>query len=140
MRVSRGRTQESNIPTASMADIAFLLIIFFMVTSIDQPDKTSLKLPKSFERAEIPRGAAFISVDTEGMVRFSSGKDTSQLVQDSEEIYYKAVQLVAFNPTYDFIIKAGKRMEYRYVDELIDALRRAKATSVWLLTEQSTVD
>ena len=139
MRVSRGRTQQSNIPTASMADIAFLLIIFFMVTSIDQPDKTSLKLPKSFQREEIPRGAAFISVDPEGMVRFSAGKEPSQLVQDSEEIYYKAVQLVAFNPQYDFIIKAENRMEYRFVDELIDALRRAKATSVWLLTEQATV-
>ena len=139
MRVSRGRTQQSNIPTASMADIAFLLIIFFMVTSIDQPDKTSLKLPKSFQREEIPRGAAFISVDPEGMVRFSAGKEPSQLVQDSEEIYYKAVQLVAFNPQYDFIIKAENRMEYRFVHELIDALRRAKATSVWLLTEQATV-
>ena len=140
MRISRSRTQASGIPTASMADIAFLLIIFFMITSIDQPDKTSLKLPKSFQREDIPRGAAFISVDAEGMVRFSAGKEPSQLVQDSEEIYYKAVQLVAFNPTYDFIIKAGKKMEYRYVDELIDALRRANATSVWLLTGQSTVD
>lgn len=139
MRVSRGKEQEANIPTASMADIAFLLIIFFMITSIDQPDKTSLKLPISFQREDIPRGAAFISVDTEGMVRFSSGKDVSQLVQDAEEIYYKAVQLVAFNPSYDFIIKAENRMEYRYVDELIDALRRANAKSVWLLTDQATI-
>jgi biopolymer transport protein ExbD len=122
-----------------MADIAFLLIIFFMVTSIDQPDKVSLKLPNSFQREEIPRGAAFISIDPQGMIRFSSGKDTSQLVQDSEEIYYKALQLVSFRPDYDFIIKAEGVMEYRYVDELIDALRRAKAKSVWLLTEQATV-
>ena len=139
MRISRGRTQESNIPTASMADIAFLLIIFFMVTAIDQPDKVSLKLPKSFQREDIPRGSAFISVDMEGMIRFSSGKEPSQLVANADEIYFKAVQLIAFNPNAEFIVKAGGTMQYRYVDEIIDALRRAKSKAVWLLTEQSTV-
>jgi len=138
MRIKREK-DKANIPTGSMADIAFLLIIFFMVTSIDQPDKTSVLLPKSFEREEIPRGAAYISIDRENMIRFTSGQETSQLVANADEIYYKAVQLVAFRPDFEFIVKAEADMEYRYVDEVIDALRRAKAKSVWLLTGQATV-
>ena len=139
MRLKR-EAEKANIPTASMADIAFLLIIFFMVTSIDQPDKTSLLLPKSFNRDEIPRGAAYVSVDQEGMIRFTSGVEPSQLVANAEDIYFKAVQLVAFHPEYEFIVKAEGDLQYRYVDELIDALRRANANTVWLLTGQETVD
>ena len=33
MKVSKKKT-EPEIPTASMADIAFLLIVFFMITSV----------------------------------------------------------------------------------------------------------
>ena len=138
MRIVRKR-DKAYIPTASMADIAFLLIIFFMVTSIDQPDKTSVRLPNSMERVDIPRGAAYVSVDRQGMVRFTAGVEPSRLVSGTEEVYYKALQLVSFNPEIEFIIKAEAKMEYRYVDEIIDALRRAKASSVWLLTLQQTV-
>jgi biopolymer transport protein ExbD len=49
------------------------------------------------------------------------------------------VQLIAFNPNAEFIVKADGTMQYRYVDEIIDALRRAKSKAVWLLTEQATV-
>jgi len=139
MRIRGAKKPDAAIPTASMADIAFLLIIFFMVTAVDQPDKTSVLLPKSYERLEIPRGSAYVSIDREGMIRFTAGTDPSQLVSNADEIYYKAVQLVAFRPDFEFIIKAEADMEYRYVDEVIDALRRAKAKSVWLLTGQQTV-
>ena len=139
MRLKR-EEEKANIPTASMADIAFLLIIFFMVTAIEQPDKTSLHLPKSFNREEIPRGAAYVSVDEQGMIRFTAGVEPSQLVANAEEVYFKAVQLVAFRPEFEFIVKAEGDMEYRYVDELIDSLRRANAKTVWLLTGQETVD
>ncbi|MGB9590400.1 MAG: ExbD/TolR family protein, partial [Candidatus Hydrothermia bacterium] len=39
----REREEEAEIPTASMADIAFLLIIFFMVTTVFAREK-GLKL------------------------------------------------------------------------------------------------
>jgi len=139
MRLKGATKPAAVIPTASMADIAFLLIIFFMVTSIDQPDKTSVMLPKSFEREEIPRGAAYISIDRDQSIRFTAGTEPSKLVGDPEEIHYKAIQLVAFMPDYEFIVKAEADLPYRYVDEIIDALRRAKAKSVWLLTGQQTV-
>jgi biopolymer transport protein ExbD len=43
----KSRTQESEIPTSSMADIAFLLIIFFMVTAVFSATKgLEFKLPK----------------------------------------------------------------------------------------------
>ena len=41
------------IPTATMADIAFLLTIFFILTTATSVDKTYLKLPQAVEREEI---------------------------------------------------------------------------------------
>ena len=50
------------IPTASMADIAFLLIVFFMVTITFEKDKTQVALPKTDLRYEIPKETAYISI------------------------------------------------------------------------------
>ena len=47
MKVLRKEPSEAEIPTASMADIAFLLIIFFMVTTVFSATKgLEFKLPK----------------------------------------------------------------------------------------------
>ena len=47
---------EAEIPTASMADIAFLLIIFFLVSTTMNMDKgLGLTLPAAGEAKEVPR-------------------------------------------------------------------------------------
>ena len=83
----------ASIPTASMADIAFLLIIFFMVTTVFDVDKTSVKLPISFDRAEVPRGAGVIVIaklidpatNTEQITyKFTSGSANSEVIPFSE--------------------------------------------------------
>ena len=48
-RVERTITIKANVPTSSMADIAFLLLIFFMVTTIFKMEEG---LPVSLPRAE----------------------------------------------------------------------------------------
>jgi biopolymer transport protein ExbD len=61
---------ESEIPTASMADIAFLLIIFFMVTAVFSATKgLEFKLPKDDDKAP-PESeeAVFIKVGADGSV------------------------------------------------------------------------
>ena len=57
MRLFREKRIRATIPTASMADIAFLLIIFFMLTTSFSPVKTSVDLPSSVQREEVERDA-----------------------------------------------------------------------------------
>ena len=66
MRLNVRSVQNQGIPTASMADIAFLLIIFFMVTINFEVDKTQVFLPKTTIRLEIPKKAAYISITEAG--------------------------------------------------------------------------
>lgn len=140
MRVSRGRTQASNIPTASMADIAFLLIIFFMVTINFEVDKTQVYLPKTQIRLEIPKKAAYISITEAGQIRVSSGEEISVPVPGAEDVLSFAAGVVATDPTKAFVLKADKNVPYSYVDRVIDALKQAKAEVIYLLSEQETVD
>ena len=130
---------DSSIPTSSMADIAFLLIIFFMVTINFEVDKTQVFLPKTQIREEIPKKAAYISITESGQIRVSGGEEISVPVHP-EDVLSFAADVVARDPQKQFVLKADKSVPYRYVDGVIDSLKQAKASVIYLLSEQETVD
>ena len=80
MKVRKPKQAESYIPTASMADIAFLLIVFFMVTTNITVDRTRVSLPTSMERTEVPKDAAVIAIEESGVVHFSDGEEQSRVI------------------------------------------------------------
>ncbi|HVR30817.1 MAG TPA: biopolymer transporter ExbD, partial [Thermoanaerobaculia bacterium] len=106
MRLRARLTPRAAIPTASMADIAFLLIIFFMVTITFEVDKTQVALPRTHLRYEVPKKAAYVSIDQEGRLRVSSGDEMSALVPGVEDVLSFAAGVVATDPTKAFVIKA----------------------------------
>ena len=140
MRLSVRSTQNQGIPTASMADIAFLLIIFFMVTINFEVDKTTVLLPKTALRLEIPKKSAYISITEAGQIRVSSGEEISVPVPGPEDVLSFATGVVAMDPSKAFVLKAHADVPYSYVDKVIDALKQAKAEVIYLLSEQETVD
>jgi biopolymer transport protein ExbD len=122
-----------------MADIAFLLIIFFMVTINFEVDKTQVFLPKTTVRLEIPKKAAYISITESGQIRVSGGEEISVPVHP-EDVLSFAADVVARDPQKEFVLKADQSVPYRYVDGVIDSLKQAKARVIYLLSEQETVD
>ena len=139
MRLSVRSTQNQGIPTASMADIAFLLIIFFMVTINFEVDKTQVLLPRTTVREEIPKKAAYISITESGQIRVSGGEEISVPVHP-EDVLSFAADVVARDPSKEFVLKADAGVPYRYVDGVIDSLKQAKAQVIYLLSEQETVE
>ncbi|NIA01536.1 MAG: hypothetical protein GWO83_00145 [Bacteroidia bacterium] len=139
MRLRVRSVQNQGIPTASMADIAFLLIIFFMVTINFEVDKTQVFLPKTQIRLEIPKKAAYISITESGQIRVSGGEEISVPVHP-EDVLSFAADVVARDPQKAFVLKADKSVPYRYVDGVIDSLKQAKAEVIYLLSEQETID
>jgi biopolymer transport protein ExbD len=56
MMLDKKRTREAQIPTSSLADIAFLLLTFFLVTtSLDMDKGLQLTLPPKGEVKPIPK-------------------------------------------------------------------------------------
>jgi biopolymer transport protein ExbD len=123
-----------------MADIAFLLIIFFMVTISFEVDKTQVSLPRTEIREEIPKKSAYISVIESGQIRVSAGDEISVPVPGPEEVLSFAAGVVQSDPNKAFVLKADRDVPYRYVDSVIDALKQAKAQTIYMLSEQETVD
>ncbi len=136
----RARKTEGGIFTASMADIVFLLIVFFVLTYNVEVDRTQVKLPKTTVRTNIPKEAAFVSIDKAGVIRVSTGKEMSLPVSSDEEVVTFASNVVAQNPDKEFVIKADGSTKYEYVDRVLDALKQAKAKIIFLLSEQKTVE
>lgn len=140
MRIRSRSTQNQGIPTASMADIAFLLIIFFLLTLNIQVDKTQVELPTTVIRQEPERRSAYISITENGVIRVSSGEEVSVTVPSPADVLSFASTVVAQNPDKEFVLKADKEVPYSYVDQVIDALKQAQARVIYLLSDAETVD
>lgn len=118
-----------------MGDIAFLLIVFFIVTTTFSVDKTKVNLPESIERKATYPEAAIIVIDSDGRVFLSEG-DRNPELRGIEDVTVFALNLVARRPLTQFTIKASKDVEYRYVDRVMEQLRDVNARNISLLTEQ----
>ncbi|MDA2934102.1 biopolymer transporter ExbD [Acidobacteria bacterium AH-259-D05] len=124
------------IPTASMADIAFLLIIFFMLTTSFSPERTTVQLPQSEIRTEVARDAAIIAITEEGTLRFTDGERLAFLLGSPEEIGPLTREIVEFIPDKEFLIKADRLVRYELIDAVLDQLRMNGARRIGLLTER----
>ena len=135
MRIARSRRQfGAVIPTASMADIAFLLIIFFMVTTAYSLDRTPMELPETEEQEQTAKGAALISITRDGQFRFSAGEEDTYQVSDMGALATQIRAVTAANRLHPFVIKADRNVPYRVIDQVLEQLRNARAQDITLLS------
>lgn len=135
MNLRTPQRAESYIPTASMADIAFLLIVFFMVTTTITVDRTEVQLPTSLERTEVPKDAAVIAVEEGGVIHFSDGEQDSRVI-NAPDILPSAAFIMSKNSLKFFVIKADGNAEYRHIDQVMEQLRQASVRNIAMLTQQ----
>lgn len=135
MHVSRSRRLfGSVIPTATMADIAFLLIIFFMVTTAYSRDRTSLDLPETAEQQQAPKGAALIVITADERILFSSGDEDTRPLGGMDELTAAVRSVTGANRLHPFTIKSDRAVKYRVIDAVLEQLRLAGAENVTLLS------
>ena len=135
MRLQRPRRSLTPaIPTASMADIAFLLIIFFMVTTAYSLDRTPMELPHTQQQEQTQKGAAIISITADDVVRFSAGEEDARVVEGLDALAMEIRQVTAANRMHPFLIKADRRVKYGVIDRVLEHLRSAGAENVTLLS------
>jgi biopolymer transport protein ExbD len=115
-----------SIPTASMADIAFLLLVFFMVTTIFKlEDGLPIEMPKAEAGVKVPRErVSHIWIDRSGNI---SVNDKLLAVEQIENVIY--TKLVA-NPALIVAFNVDKRSKFEIVDKVMEELKAANATRV----------
>jgi biopolymer transport protein ExbD len=124
----------SEIPTASMADIAFLLMIFFLVTTTFPKDRgLAIVLPEQGVEAQVSqRNILHLVVQPSGIVDVRRGE--SQQVQQLRPQEIEAVwrQEVTGNPNIIAAVKTHPEAPYRYMIDVLDALHAANAERISL--------
>jgi biopolymer transport protein ExbD len=115
------KASESEIPTSSMADIAFLLIVFFMVTAVFSATKgLEFKLPKDDNKPPEQEEAVFIQV----MANETVFVDCRQMELD-EILPYLEPKLLR-NPEKPVILYTDASAPYKAMIAVYDVLGSAK--------------
>ena len=126
MKINRKTQLESEIPTSSMADIAFLLLIFFLVTTtIDMDKGLGMVLPAEGEEIEInKKNILNCLINSSGNVLL--GGDPVEVRDLSRTVRQK----IAENDKLVISVKAHKASSYKDYIRVIDQLKQANATRV----------
>jgi len=121
MVVEKKKTRSSEIPTSSLADIAFLLLIFFLVTTTIDVDKgIGLVLPPKGETKEIPKkNITNLLVNAEGKVMID--EEPTEIMMIKNIIMNKLTQ----NPNMLVSVKTDENTKYRYYIQVLDQLKQA---------------
>ena len=120
------RFKRGEIPTASMADIAFLLLIFFMVTTtIDMDKGLGIVLPAEGEEIEIKKDNILnCLINSSGNVLL--GGEPIKTKDISKEIRRK----IAENDKLIISVKAHEKTKYSDYIAVIDQLKMANAKRI----------
>jgi len=127
MLLGKKKETDVEIPSASLADIVFLLLIFFLVTtSIDTEKGLDLVLPPPDDtEIEIAKkNIANLFVNAEGLAMLDNEiteiRDISRIIKD--KLYENPLLIVSF--------KTHKDSEYGVYIRVLDELKDAGATRI----------
>ena len=124
--IKKSRRPAQEINSSSMADIAFLLLIFFLVTTTISMDKgISLVLPSEGNELEVNRkNIVNILMNESGKVLLD---DKPTRVNDIRGIVERKI---ARNPNLIFSVQTHPRTKYQDYIRILDQLKEAKATKI----------
>jgi biopolymer transport protein ExbD len=123
----------SEIPSSSLADMAFLLLIFFMVTTVfprEQPRPVEFPDAEATERVPEPRRNTMnIFVERDGNIFINDALIPPQNVRAIVgPMYEENRELVV-------ILRADRDVPYHYVDAVMKELQEARAVRMTFFTD-----
>jgi len=120
------KDRDSEIPMASLADIAFLLLIFFLVTTtIDVDRGIGLTLPAKGEETEVrSKNITNLLINAQGEVLLDNEliniSDVNRLIREK----------IAENPNLIVSVKTDRLTKYDVFVQALDELKVANATRI----------
>lgn len=124
--IKRKRAELKQIPSASMADIAFLLLVFFLVTTTISMDKgLGLVLPAVGEELEVnPKNITNLLIDPTGRVLLDE-----ELVP-LNQLRGKVRTMLNQNSKLIVSVKTAPQTKHQHYVDVIDQLKQAGATRI----------
>lgn len=119
------------MPVSSMADIAFLLLIFFMVSSVLEMEKEiPVNLPES--RISVSETSKYFNIwiDNRGELYLDGKRDNLRNLVSFAQ--YK----ISINADIKALISADKALPFEYVNSAMEALRDAGVYNIVLVSRK----
>ena len=139
MNIRRKRKNLGGIPTASMSDVAFLLLVFFLsTTKFDIKKGLGLILPPASELAEVQKvklkeeNITKVLINREGEILLKTF-DSEELIQ-MNQLESKIRKIVSDNPDMVISLKTDRKSKYEYMVMALDRLQAAGAEKISLST------
>jgi len=125
---------QSKVPTSSMADIAFLLLIFFMTTTIfKMEDGLQISLPRAETAQKQKREMIMrIWINRDGMISIND-----KLV-DVDNVEAIIVTMLQEKPNLIVAFNADDQCPYNVVSDVMDQLKQANAVRVSFTSDPET--
>jgi len=123
----------AEIPSSSMSDIAFLLLVFFLLVSNVDTDKglgVVLPPPGDSEIKLNPKNITMVLVNSSGDVLFND-----EVIQ-VDQIAIRARQLEAGNPNMVFSVQTDRKTKYQDYINVVDQLIAANVKKLALIGTQ----
>ncbi len=125
---------EEFIPLASTADIMFLLMIFFLVTTTFNVEKgINMQLPDTVVQEEVPAENVSIAID-KGDKIYVDGKEANL-----KDVPAMVKGKLAGHPERYVLIKSDQGVKYGLVVDILDELFQVGIHNVALPTEKESI-
>ena len=120
----------SELNITPLLDLAFVLLVIFIITTTPVVNDLDLSLPKAARKEkEAPRKPNYVSVSAEGKVFLNRNQVTP------EELLQQLIELRTVDPDLNVIVRGDSRTRYRKIAVVLDALQQANIAKVDLATE-----
>jgi len=123
---------EDRIPTSSMADIAFLLLVFFLTTTVfDEEIGLQVVLPEKGPEAETevnPKNLLFFLVQPDGSVIVKRGESPAEQRITTRQVEGVMRQALAANANIIGVVQTSPQARYEAMIRVLDGIQSAGAT------------
>ncbi|MFQ5640968.1 MAG: ExbD/TolR family protein [bacterium] len=127
MSRQKKNARATEVPTASLADIAFLLLIFFLVTTtIDVDRGIGLTLPDKTPVNVRPKNITTLLINSAGEILLDN--ETVEIAAVNELIEKKLKE----NPNLIVSVKTDRKTKYETFIQILDELKMARASRISL--------
>ncbi len=125
----RGLTPSADINVTSLVDVAFVLLIIFMITAPIMQGGVEVQLPRAEARPLSPREGVTVSIDRRGTIFVD---DTEISYNDFRSTFGALARSRQANGVY---LRADGRAAYGQVVRVLAAIRESGVVDVNLVTE-----
>lgn len=132
--LNRKERVSDEIPTASLADIAFLLLIFFLTTTVFNEERgLPIVLPEQEAEQEVSEtNLLFLLVQPDGSVVVRRGESEQEQVVSYDQVSGIVRQELQANPNIITAVQTDPSAAYRHMINVLDEVKLSGAERVSL--------